>query len=42
LGVTAVATRVRLLRARTRLRAQLSTAEQPAPASPAFVKEERA
>jgi RNA polymerase sigma-70 factor, ECF subfamily len=42
LGVTAVATRVRLLRARTRLRARLSTAEQPAPASPAFVKEERA
>jgi RNA polymerase sigma factor (sigma-70 family) len=42
LGITAVATRVRLVRARSRLRALLPAAEQPAPASSAFVKEERA
>jgi len=42
LGVTAVATRVRLLRARTRLRALLSAADQPVPASPTLAKEERA
>ena len=42
LGVTAVATRVRLLRARTRLRALLSPAGQPVPASPTLANEERA
>jgi RNA polymerase sigma-70 factor (ECF subfamily) len=42
LGVTAVATRVRLPRARTRLRALLSAADQPVPASPTLAKEERA
>ena len=42
LGVTAVATRVRLLRSRTRLRALLSAADQPVPASPTLAKEERA
>ena len=42
LGITAVATRVRLLRARSRLRALLSAAEQPVPARPTLVTEERA
>lgn len=42
LGITAVATRVRLVRARARLRALLSAADQPAPARTALVKEERA
>jgi RNA polymerase sigma-70 factor (ECF subfamily) len=42
LGITAVATRVRLVRARTRLRAVLSAADQPRAASPTLVKEEQA
>lgn len=42
LGITAVATRVRLVRARSRLRALLSAADQPGPTSPTLVKEERA
>jgi RNA polymerase sigma-70 factor (ECF subfamily) len=42
LGITAVATRVRLVRARSRLRALLSAGDQPGPTSPTLVKEERA
>lgn len=41
LGITAVATRVRLLRARARLRSLLAAAEQPVSASPTLVKEDR-
>jgi RNA polymerase sigma-70 factor (ECF subfamily) len=42
LGITAVATRVRLVRARARLRARLDAADQPLPTSQRLVKEERA
>jgi RNA polymerase sigma factor (sigma-70 family) len=42
LGITAVATRVRLVRARARLRALMPATDQPLPAGPTFVKEERA
>lgn len=42
LGITAVATRVRLVRARARLRARLDAADQPLPTSQSLVKEERA
>lgn len=41
-GITAVATRVRLVRARARLRARLDAAGQPLPTSRSLVKEERA
>ena len=41
LGITAVATRVRLVRA-LRLRALMPATDQPLPAGPTFVKEERA
>jgi RNA polymerase sigma-70 factor (ECF subfamily) len=42
LGIAAVATRVRLVRARARLRARLDAADQPLPTSQRLVKEERA
>ena len=42
LGITAVATRVRLVRARARLRARLDAADQPLPTGQSLVKEERA
>ena len=42
LGITAVATRVRLVRTRARLRARLDAADQPLPTSQRLVKEERA
>jgi DNA-directed RNA polymerase specialized sigma24 family protein len=42
LGITGVATRVRLVRARARLRARLDAADQPLPTSQSLVKEERA
>jgi RNA polymerase sigma factor (sigma-70 family) len=42
LGITAVATRVRLVRARARLRALMPPTDQPLPAGPTFVKEKRA
>jgi RNA polymerase sigma-70 factor, ECF subfamily len=42
LGIKAVATRVRLVRARARLRARLDAADQPLPTSQSLVKEERA
>ena len=41
-GITAVATRVRLVRARARLCARLDAAGQPLPTSRSLVKEERA
>ena len=41
LGITAVATRVRLVRARARLRARLDAADQPLPTGQRLVKEER-
>ena len=42
LGITAVATRVRLVRARARLRARLDAADQSLPTGQRLVKEERA
>ena len=42
LGITAVATRVRLVRARARLRARLDAADHPLPTSQSLVNEERA